>query len=739
MGANGAAQLDRGRHSRRLAAVSPGIAVSLVEISSDGDRITDLPLSQVEGTGFFTAALERALLSGEVDVAVHSYKDLPVESSRDLTVAAVPARGPVEDVLCARDGLTLEALPAGARVGTCSTRRTAQIRLVRTDLDIIALRGNVPTRVARVGHDLDAIVLARAGLTRLGLDRAITETFSIDRMLPAPAQGALAVQCRIEDAGVRRCLTVLDDDTTRRCVTAEPTMLHALGGGCLCEYTDHGHCGVLRGNQVDNDATLPLLAQASLTYARAGAGVIAPSGMMDGRIAAIRATLDEAGFTDRAIVSYAVKYASAFYGPFREAAGSTPQQGDRLGYQMDPPNVREAVREAQADVTERADMVMVKPGLPYLDVVRTVRESVNVPVVAYQVSGEYSMMHAAAARGWLDLDRAMAETTIALRRAGGPHHEPRARHPSGHPDRVRRGADRRRPRGRARAAVSLRASPLFCEADRLSRVFDRVHRHFTFTAPAELGIEIDPRVTSAAHLKRLSALGFNRLSMGVQDFAPEVQKAINREQSYELTRDLMSEARAAGFASVNVDLIYGLPYQTVDGFQRTLDQTLTLRPDRGELHRNFMGYTVQKTHDMVALGVSGIGEVQGAFVQNTKKLPEYYAAVGAGRFAIERGDEMSPDDLLRRHVIGGLMCNFRVDTREVEHRFAVDFAEYFAQELGELTAAGSPAADGLVTVSGSAIEVTPLGRMFVRNICMVFDQYLRDRTAGAQPVFSRTV
>ena len=187
---------------------------------------------------------------------------------------------------------------------------------------------------------------------------------------------------------------------------------------CLCEYTDHGHCGVLDGDEVDNDATLPLLAQASLTYARAGADVIAPSDMMDGRIAEIRAALDEAGFTDRAIVSYAVKYASAFYGPFREAAGSTPQQGDRRGYQMDPPNVREAVREARADVEEGADMVMVKPGLPYLDVVRAVRESVNVPVVAYQVSGEYSMMHAAAERGWLDLDRAMAETTIALRRAG---------------------------------------------------------------------------------------------------------------------------------------------------------------------------------------------------------------------------------------------------------------------------------------------------------------------------------
>ncbi len=187
---------------------------------------------------------------------------------------------------------------------------------------------------------------------------------------------------------------------------------------CLCEYTDHGHCGVLSGDAVDNDATLPLLAQAALAYARAGADVIAPSDMMDGRVAEIRRTLDAAGFTDRAIVSYAVKYASAFYGPFREAAGSTPQHGDRRGYQMDPPNVREAIREARADVGEGADMVMVKPGLPYLDVVRAVRAAVDVPVVAYQVSGEYSMLHAAADRGWLDLERAMYETTIALRRAG---------------------------------------------------------------------------------------------------------------------------------------------------------------------------------------------------------------------------------------------------------------------------------------------------------------------------------
>jgi porphobilinogen synthase len=187
---------------------------------------------------------------------------------------------------------------------------------------------------------------------------------------------------------------------------------------CLCEYTDHGHCGVLEDDAVDNDATLPRLGRAAVTYALAGADVIAPSDMMDGRVAAIRRALDRAGCVDAAIVSYAVKYASAFYGPFREAAGSTPQSGDRRGYQMDPPNVREAIREAIADVDEGADMIMVKPGLPYLDVIRAVRAQVDVPVAAYQVSGEYAMLCAAADRGWLDLPRAAMETAIALRRAG---------------------------------------------------------------------------------------------------------------------------------------------------------------------------------------------------------------------------------------------------------------------------------------------------------------------------------
>jgi porphobilinogen synthase len=187
---------------------------------------------------------------------------------------------------------------------------------------------------------------------------------------------------------------------------------------CLCEYTDHGHCGLLRGDTVDNDATLPLLARAAVAYARAGADFVAPSDMMDGRVGAIRAGLDQAGFAHTGIVSYAVKYASAFYGPFREAAGSTPRSGDRRGYQMDAGNVREALREARADVDEGADIVMVKPGLPYLDVVRAVRAAVDVPVAAYQVSGEYAMLHAAAEKGWIDLERAMWETTLGLRRAG---------------------------------------------------------------------------------------------------------------------------------------------------------------------------------------------------------------------------------------------------------------------------------------------------------------------------------
>jgi porphobilinogen synthase len=187
---------------------------------------------------------------------------------------------------------------------------------------------------------------------------------------------------------------------------------------CLCEYTSHGHCGVLRDGTVDNDATLELLARQALSHARAGADIVAPSDMMDGRVAAIRGALDGAGFTDVPILSYAAKYASAFYGPFRDAAESTPQFGDRRAYQMDPANGDEALREVRLDIQEGADMIMVKPAHAYLDIIWRVRQETGYPVAAYHVSGEYAAILAAGRLGWLDADRAMAETLTAIRRAG---------------------------------------------------------------------------------------------------------------------------------------------------------------------------------------------------------------------------------------------------------------------------------------------------------------------------------
>jgi porphobilinogen synthase len=187
---------------------------------------------------------------------------------------------------------------------------------------------------------------------------------------------------------------------------------------CMCEYTSHGHCGVVHGTTVDNDATLPLLARTAVAYGAAGADVIAPSDMMDGRVAAIRSALDGAEFDDLAICAYSAKYASAYYGPFRDAAGSTPAFGDRRTHQMDPANGREALREATIDLTEGADMVMVKPAGPYLDVIRQVRDRVEVPVAAYQVSGEFSMIEAAAANGWIDGDQVMLESLTSIARAG---------------------------------------------------------------------------------------------------------------------------------------------------------------------------------------------------------------------------------------------------------------------------------------------------------------------------------
>ena len=187
---------------------------------------------------------------------------------------------------------------------------------------------------------------------------------------------------------------------------------------CFCEYTTHGHCGVVRDGQVDNDATLENLGRTALSYARAGADVVAPSGMMDGFVGFLRESLDEEGFEQVGLLAYSAKYASAFYGPFRTAVDSAPAFGDRSGYQMDPGNIREAMREVALDVEEGADMVMIKPALAYLDVIAEVRRDFDVPIAAYNVSGEYAMLKAAAEKGWIDYDRAMLETLLSIRRAG---------------------------------------------------------------------------------------------------------------------------------------------------------------------------------------------------------------------------------------------------------------------------------------------------------------------------------
>lgn len=205
---------------------------------------------------------------------------------------------------------------------------------------------------------------------------------------------------------------------TIRAIKREVPQLAVITDVCLCEYTDHGHCGIIRDGDVDNDATVALLAREALSHAQAGADMVAPSDMMDGRVAAIRAALDENGFSHIPVMSYAVKYASGYYGPFREAAESTPQFGDRRSYQMDPANRLEALREAQADIDEGADIIMVKPGLPYLDIVRDLRNTCTLPLAVYNVSGEYSMIKAAAANGWIDEQRVVLETMLGFKRAG---------------------------------------------------------------------------------------------------------------------------------------------------------------------------------------------------------------------------------------------------------------------------------------------------------------------------------
>jgi porphobilinogen synthase len=267
------------------------------------------------------------------------------------------------------------------------------------------------------GRGVKEPVASMPGVFRFSVDRVVEEAKEVAGLgIPGvilfgvpDAKDARGSGADAEGGVVQRAVAALK--------AAEPDLVVATDV-CLCEYTDHGHCGIVEGESVANDPTLERLAAAALSHARAGADVVAPSDMMDGRVGAIRAALDAAGFAQVAILAYAAKFASAYYGPFRDAAESAPRFGDRRSYQMDPPNAREALREMQLDLDEGADALMVKPALHFLDVLAQARRRFDVPLAAYHVSGEYAMVHAAAERGWLDGERAMAESVLAIKRAG---------------------------------------------------------------------------------------------------------------------------------------------------------------------------------------------------------------------------------------------------------------------------------------------------------------------------------
>src|SRR5512136_2214376 len=273
------------------------------------------------------------------------------------------------------------------------------------------------------GEDVRRLIQSMPGIAQLSVDQAVAEAreaagLAVPSLMlfGVPAVKDATGSENFSDEGIVQ-------QAIRAIKSALPDMV-VMADVCMCEYTDHGHCGIVRdrgtGSQpiIDNDATLEILQKAAVSYARAGADVVAPSGMMDGMVAAIRSALDDASFSDVVILSYSVKYASAFYGPFREAAEGAPKFGDRKTHQMDPANAREALRELALDVEEGADMVMVKPALPYLDIIRQVKDNCHVPVAAYNVSGEYAMVKAAAANGWLDERAATLELLTGIRRAG---------------------------------------------------------------------------------------------------------------------------------------------------------------------------------------------------------------------------------------------------------------------------------------------------------------------------------
>ncbi len=295
-------------------------------------------------------------------------------------------------------------------------RRNALLRAFARETDLTPADLIYPLFVVP-GQQVRQEIGSMPGQFNLSVDEAVGEARAA-RALGIPAvllfgipetKDAVASGAYDDDGIVQRAARALKKEV--------PDLL-VITDVCLCEYTDHGHCGVVEGEEIVNDASLELLAKTAVSQARAGADVVAPSDMMDGRVGAIRKALDAARMPSIPILSYAAKYASAFYGPFREAVQSTPRFGDRRSHQMDPANVREALREVELDIEEGADMVMIKPALPYLDVIYRVREAFRVPVLAYHVSGEYAMLKAAAKNGWIDGDRVLMESLIAMRRAG---------------------------------------------------------------------------------------------------------------------------------------------------------------------------------------------------------------------------------------------------------------------------------------------------------------------------------
>jgi porphobilinogen synthase len=264
------------------------------------------------------------------------------------------------------------------------------------------VRNAIPSMPGQAQLSVDQLAAEAQELRKLGIPAVLL--FGIPASKDEQASEAYAPDGIVQQA-------------VRALKRADPELL-VITDVCLCEYTSHGHCGIVKNGDVDNDATLPLLAKTALSHAQAGTDMVAPSAMMDGQVVAIRRTLDEGGFPQTPIMAYAAKYASAFYGPFREAAESTPQFGDRCGYQMDPGNVREALREIESDIAEGADIVMVKPALAYLDVLTRARQRFDLPLAAYNVSGEYAMIRAASANGWLDEKRIVLEVLTAIKRAG---------------------------------------------------------------------------------------------------------------------------------------------------------------------------------------------------------------------------------------------------------------------------------------------------------------------------------